>query len=287
MSAPINSASAPPTLEVLLEGASALPTLPQVVAHILKTLNDDNADADSLVLQLNTDPAIVARLLAAANSSAFGLSSQVATTRQAILVLGLETVRSITLATALIEHFGHTTSAFDSRQLWRHSLGVATCARAIAERVGCNPEAAFSAGLLHDIGQLLMVAVAPESCAQVRIRMRQLNEPIINAEQAIFGYDHATAGGELAKLWKLPDDITSGIRGHHAPDSGDDGEIGDLVHIAEVLSHALDLGEAEHNHVPNVSEIALLRLGTDWTSLAARFPEIEARYDGVRLALGL
>lgn len=283
----MSAENSPPNLEKLLEGANALPTLPQVVTHILKTLNDDNADADSLVQQLNTDPVIVARLLAAANSSAFGLASQVATTRQAILVLGLETVRSITLATALIEHFGRSTSAFDSRLLWRHSLGVATCARTLAERTGYNPEAAFSAGLLHDIGQLLMVSVAPDACAEVRIRMRQLGEPIIDAEQTIFGYTHAEAGSALARLWKLPTDIISGINAHHTPESGDDGEIGDLIHIAEVLSHALDLGNAAQNCVPNVAEIALLRLGADWSSLSARFPEIEARYEGVRVALGL
>lgn len=283
----MNGENSPPTLEKLLEGANALPTLPQVVSHILKTLNDDNADADSLVLQLNTDPVIVARLLAAANASVFGLASQVATTRQAILVLGLETVRSITLATALIEHFGRFTSAFDSRQLWRHSLGVATCARTLAETIGYNPESAFSAGLLHDIGQLLMVAVAPDACAGVRIRTRQFDEPITTAEQAVFGYDHAAAGSALARLWKLPNDIIAGINAHHTPDSGDDGEIGDLIHIAEVLSHALDLGTAEQNRVPHVVEIAQLRLGIDWASLAARFPEIEARYAGVRLALGL
>jgi putative nucleotidyltransferase with HDIG domain len=283
----MNGKISAPSLEELLQGAGKLPTLPQVVTHILKSLNDDNADADSLVQQLNTDPAIVARLLAAANSSAFGLSAQVATTRQAILVLGLKTVRTITLATALIEHFSHSTSAFDSRQLWRHSLGVATCARTIAERMGGNPEAAFSAGLLHDIGQMLMVAVAPDSCAEVRVRMRQDDEPITFAEQAVFGYDHATAGGALARHWNLPDDIIAGINGHHLPDSGDDGEMGDLIHLAEVVSHALELGEVERNLVPEVSEIAQFRLGIEWSALSARFPEIEARYAGVRLALGL
>ncbi len=97
----------------------------------------------------------------------------------------------------------------------------------------------------------------------------------------------AIAGGELARLWRLPEDIVGAIHGHHRPDSGEDGEIGDLVHIAEVLSHALDLGASERNHVPDVSEIALLRLGLDWSMLAPRFPEIEARYSGVRQALGL
>lgn len=276
----------PPTLEVLLETAHTLPTLPQVVKHILETLNDDNANADSLVQQLNTDPAIVARLLAAANSSAFGLSSQVASTRQAILVLGLATVRSITLATALVERFAHV-GGFDGRQFWRHSLGVATCARSIAERTGCHPEAAFSAGLLHDIGQLLMATAAPEATALAGKRMNETGISITAAEEAIFGYDHAAVGAALAQRWRLPGDITCGIRAHHAPDSGEDGEIGDLIHIAEVLSHALDLGVAPKNRVPEVSEIALLRLGTDWSTLAARFPEIEARYEGMRQALGI
>ena len=279
--------SAAPSLAELLAGASALPTLPQVVSHILETLNDDQADADSLVQRLNTDPTIVARLLAAANSSAFGLSSQVASTRQAILVLGLETVRTITLATALIEHFGHVTSGFDGRQLWRHSVGVGTCAKVVAEQIDHDAETAFSAGLLHDIGQLLMIAVAPDACAAVRIRMKQEDIGIVAAEQAVFGYDHSLAGSELARLWRLPENIVGAIHGHHDPDSGDDGEIGDIVHIAEVLSHALDLGQAEKNHVPDVSEIALVRLGLDWSALAPRFAETEARYEGVRLALGL
>lgn len=274
-----------PPLDSLLESAHALPTLPQVVHHILETLNDDSASADALVQELNTDPAIVARLLAAANSSAFGLSSQVVSTRQAILVLGLATVRTVTLATALMERFGHVGA--DGRQLWRHSLGVATCARTIAESTGSNPEAAFSAGLLHDIGQLLMVAVAPEAMAQAVAQARDAGQPIIAAEQAVFGYDHAAVGAELAHLWRLPDDIVCGIRAHHHPDSGEDGEMGDLIHVAEVLSHALDLGEIPHNRVPDVSEIALLRLGVDWPALSHHFPGIEARYEGVRLALGL
>ncbi|MFC5303142.1 HDOD domain-containing protein [Azospira restricta] len=273
-----------PTLERLLASADVLPTLPQVVRHILQTLNDESASADALVHELNTDPAIVARLLAAANSSAFGLAGQVASTRQAILVLGLSTVRRITLATALLDRLGQVGG--DGRQFWRHSLGVATCARAIAECLGQPPEVAFSAGLLHDVGQLLMAAVAPEATVLAGERAAA-GESIVAAERAVFGYDHAVVGAELACRWRLPGDIVGGIRAHHQPDSGEDGEIGDLIHVAEVLSHALDLGQVPHNRVPAVSEIALLRLGVDWPDLSGQFAGIEARYEGSRLALGL
>lgn len=287
MSEETRAAVSAPTLDALLAAAGTLPTLPQVVRHILESLNDDGADADSLVHHLNTDPVIVARLLAAANASALGLSSQVASTRQAILVLGLEKVRSITLATALIAQFSHVRQGFDCRQLWRHSLGVATCAQVVAARVDCHPEAAFSAGLLHDIGQLLMVTAAPAASLEVHRRLAQGDASVIVAEHVVFGYDHALVGSRLADDWRLPADIIAGIHGHHDPESGDDGEIGDLIHIAEILSHALDLGQPEHSQVPEVSELAQLRLGIDWPDIATHFPEIEARYEGMRRALGL
>lgn len=278
--------SAPP-LDSLLAQALALPTLPEVARYIITTIDDDRADADSLVEHLNADPAVVARVLAAANSSAFGLANRVDSTRQAILILGLEKVRSITLATALVDRVNPSSVAFDPRLLWRHSLGVAVCAGAIAEQIGYNPETAFTAGLLHDIGHLLMFAVAPDAFEVVLQRRQNLDECIVDAERSVFGYDHAHAGGELARLWNLPTDIRDGIRGHHDPEAIDGGEMRDLVHLAEVLSHALDLGELSNNRVPDLSEAACARLGVEWPAFARRFDEIEADYRELLLALSL
>lgn len=276
-----------PTLEMLLSKASALPTLPEVARYIITTIDDERADADSLVERINADPAVVARLLAAANSSAFGLSNRVDSTRQAILILGLEKVRGITLATALVDRVSPASAAFDPRLLWRHSLGVAVCAGAIAAQIGYNPETAFTAGLLHDIGHLLMFAAAPETFEKVLQRRQNLDENIVDAEHAVFGYDHAHAGGELARLWSLPGDIADGILGHHDPEAVDGGEMRDLVHLAEVLSHALDLGEQPNNKVPDLSEAACARLGIEWPIFAPRFTVIEADYQDMLLALSL
>lgn len=276
-----------PTLAEVLSGASALPTLPEVARFIITTIDDDTSNADSLVTLLNTDPAIVARILAAANSSVFGLSSHVDSMREAILVLGLEEIRSITLATAVVDRFNMKSANFDPRMLWRHSLGVATCARIIAEQNQFNAETAFTAGLLHDIGQLLLFAVAPQSFEEVLVRRQRLDETIIEAEQAVFGFDHAVAGGELLKKWRLPADIVDGILGHHDPERGDFGEMGDLIHVAEVLSHALDLGELPNNRVPNLSDLACARMGIEWSAFSEKFAEIEARYDEILHALSL
>ncbi|OIQ89932.1 ribonuclease Y [mine drainage metagenome] len=275
------------SLEEILSRVSTLPTLPEAARYVIATIDDETANADSLVDRLNTDPIVVARILAAANSSAFALRSRIDSMRQAILVLGLKEIRTITLATAVIDRLNLGSGAFDPRILWRHSLGVAVCARAIAEDLRYNPEAAFTAGLLHDIGQMLLFAAAPELFEEALRRCRELDEPIVESEQAVFGFDHAVVGAELVRHWRLPTEIADGIGGHHDPEGGHFGEMGDLIHVAEVLSHALDLGKLPDNRVPAVSSLACARLGIDWADFSPRMADIEAAYDEILLALNL
>jgi HD-like signal output (HDOD) protein len=109
-------------LDLVLKRAHALPALPQIVSKILKTLADDAANADTLGEQISGDPAIVARILAAANAGAFG-GHPIHSVRQAILLLGLGRVKDITLATAIIERYQGVAS-FDSQHLWLHSLMI-------------------------------------------------------------------------------------------------------------------------------------------------------------------
>ncbi len=279
----------PPGLDQLMAHAEALPSLPEIVQHLMRSLKDEGADVDTLAHHINADPAIVARLLAAANSSAFGVSTRIDSARQAFYYLGVNRVVNIIMATALIQRFDMRTADFDVRLLWRHALGVAICARVLAEQIGIDPEMAFTAGLLHDIGQVLMFAAAPSAYAQ-SLELRQRNDvSILAAEIEVFGYDHTAAGSLLAKDWKLPSEIAEAIAAHHEPDldSNTGSELGDLIHLAEVLSHALDLGEQPNNRVPDLSERACANLGVSWPTFARKFPEIEARYDGIRIALGI
>jgi len=276
----------PPSLSELTAHAEAIPSLPEVVNHLTRTLGDERADVDTLAHHINSDPAIVARLLAAANSVTSGLSTRIFSARQAFLVLGVDRIVSIVLASALTYRYDTRSSGFDARLLWRHSLGAATCARVLAEQTNNNPEMAFTGGLLHDIGQLLMFTASPASYVLALDQRRQQGLSLVAAERQVFGYDHAIAGRELARVWKLPGEIAEAIAAHHEPDDVGS-EIGNLVHVSEVLSHALDLGELPGNRVPEVSELAVAQLGVPWSRIAAHFPEIEARYDGIRIALGI
>ncbi|MDR0441653.1 MAG: HDOD domain-containing protein [Candidatus Accumulibacter sp.] len=278
--------SAPPSLEQLLDHAHALPSLPEVVAYLIRALNDENANLETLADQVNSDPAIVARLLAAANSVSSGLSKRVHSAGQALLLLGANRVADIVLTSSLIYCYDERTTGFSAPLFWRHSLGVAICARVLAEQTGINPEPAFIGGLLHDIGRLLMHTASPGYVLQVLDHRQRDDAQLIVAERAVFGYDHCEAGRMLANAWKLPPDIVDTIAWHHEPD-GASREVCDLVHIGECLSHALDLGEIAANRVPDLSELACARLGLSWPKFASHFAEIEARFDNFRLAMGI
>ena len=276
----------PPRLDELSSYADTLPSLPEVVNYLIRSLKDEGADVDTIVHHINADPAITARLLAAANAVGSGLSSRIYSAKQAFIVLGVDRIVGIIVASALIHRLDSGGSGFDARQLWRHSLGVACCARVLAEQSGINPDAAFTAGLLHDIGQLLMYTASPIDYLQVLELRRNQDISIVAAEHAVFGYDHAQAGQALAQTWNLPSEIEEAISAHHAPDEFGT-EMGNLIHVSEVLSHALDLGEQSNNRVPELSELACANLGLSWPKFAGHFAESEARYDGLRLALGL
>ena len=276
----------PASLEELPSHAESLPSLPEVVNYLMHTLNDECADVDTLAHHINSDPAIVARLLAAANSVGSGLSTRIYSAKQAFLVLGVDRIVTIILASALIHRYDNRNAVFDARLLWRHSIGVATCARVLAEQTGVNPDIAFTGGLLHDIGQLLMFVTSPVSYVQA-LDLRHTNDiSLVAAERAVFGYDHTKAGRVLALSWKLPEEIEEAISAHHEPDEVGSG-IGNLIHVSEVLSHALDLGEQPDNRVPDLSELACADLGISWPKLAGSFSDIEAGYDGLCLALGV
>lgn len=273
------------SLEAVMAKASVLPALPQVVMHILDSLADENSGAEELAEHIASDPAVVARLLAAANAGAMGHSGRVTSVRQAIMMLGVARIRTITMATAVIDRFT-AVPPFDAQQLWLHSVGVAVCAEEIARHAGLGAEECYTAGLLHDIGQLLMFGVDPFGYSEAMRQRIERDVGIIAIERELLGLDHAQVGSELARLWKLPQSVADAIAGHHGAEEVDS-EMADAVHIAEVLAHALDLGSSPSNQVPDMSDLSAARMGIDWSEFAEHFPRIEARFDCARLMLGL
>ncbi|MDT3736965.1 MAG: HDOD domain-containing protein [Denitratisoma sp.] len=274
--------------ETVLSRIADLPALPAVVGDILGAIEDETETVERLVGRVNADPVLVARILGAANAAAQGGRQRIGSLMDAITLLGFNRVRQLVLMTALVRQFQPLAPGFDPTAFWRHSFAVAACAGALARETAFDEELAFNAGLLHDIGQLLIVVAFPREFEEILARMAALDTDTdtVEAEREVLGLDHGQVGSILAGYWRLPEAFVEAIDGHHQPDVTNYEAYSNIVHVAEVLSYALDIGTVPRSVVPALSDFARAHLGVSWPAVAGRFGEIEARYRAACLDFG-
>ncbi len=192
-----------------------LPTIPPVLAGIVALIDSDTAGARRLVELIERDQSLTAKLLRLANSAFFGQSRRVSTVPRAILLLGFSTVRNLALGVKVWEALAGDVTRKRLEELWAHAVTVAVCAKALAGRLrACDPDEAFTAGLLHDVGRLV-IAVRFRDMYWDTVGGAAESEPIEQLERATFGVDHAEVGGWLLEAWALPPIIVEAVRQHH------------------------------------------------------------------------
>jgi putative nucleotidyltransferase with HDIG domain len=234
-----------------------LPSLPAIVMELLNSIDQENVDIGVLAKKVSQDQALTAKTLRFANSSFYGTPSKVTTIQQAITLLGVANVRDLITAAAISGIFPENQCpGFNFRAFWKHSIGAAICAKLLARYVHVNTDYAFTAGLLHDIGRLVLVTRFPENYAAV-IAYRKANDCyMLEAERAVLGIDHMVAGHALAMHWQFSDVMQHAIVGHHEPEKSAPNALVALVHVANSIVHALDLAGVEDDLVPPLSLIA-------------------------------
>ena len=262
-----------------------LPALPTVVLELINTFNQPDVDVARLAETISHDQALAARTLRVANSSFYGLASKVKTINQAIMVLGFDTVRSLVSAGAIVHALPGDNTHLDLVQFWRHSMATAVCARSIARRTRLNQDYAFLAGLLHDIGRLVLATRFPQQYAAAMAWRDQHDALQVDAEQQVLGIDHQQAGLMLAETWKFPVLIQRAIGHHHGPEVDDLGDVPSIVHVANAVVHALDLGAGADSLVPPLSQTAWSSLRLDSGMLQAVFRETEEQYEAACIIL--
>jgi putative nucleotidyltransferase with HDIG domain len=203
-----------------------LPPLPAVVHELIELLGQDGVGAQRLGAALAKDPALTLTTLRLANSSFYGVSRQVATVSEAVCVLGLRNLRGLVTAAAMASAFPDRRSAdFDAGQFWRHAIQSAVGSRLLAQAVGADEEAAFSLGLLHDIGSLAMAHVFPDRWRLLEARragrpgtlgVEAAEAADLAAEHELFGLDHAAVGAALLGRWQFSPWFVEAVRLHHA-----------------------------------------------------------------------
>lgn len=268
------------SIEELIGSVEDLPSLPAVVMELLGSIEQEDIDTAVLAKKVASDPALMAKTLRLANSSAYGLQVKATTIQQAMTFLGYETMRQLIMAAALTGCFpAGRCPGFNDRAFWRHSIASAACARVLARRVRFNPDYAFTAGLLHGIGRLVLVSRFPERYQSVLSLRDKRDCELAEAERALMGIDHVDAGVALAEHWHFSDTMRQAIAFYRLPEAPGAGFLATIVHVASAVVHALDLAGDQDELVPRVSAVAWTALGLSEEAWLEVFHETELQVE--------
>lgn len=273
----------PLSRDEVIERIRTLPSFPDIVLEILATLDDPESNLKLLVDHIQHDPVIAARVLSSANVAAVRTQrvSAIRDTFTAVSLIGMGSVREMALISSIADFVGDIASdAGMSASYWRHSVAVGVCSQELA--LCCSGpvsvDVALIAGLLHDIGQLWLHRFKTDAFGVIWKQEISCGVGIEQAERDQFGTDHASIGAWLAEHWGLPANLVSAIRCHHAPDKELAEPLVPVVHVAEVLSNALDISGRDKNRVTSISSAACNRLGLVWNEgVRPLFGRMEAR----------
>lgn len=277
---------------LLRQRVSELPALPQAVMEVLAILRSENARTEDCAERIARDQSMTARTLRLANSAFYGVPGRVATIRDAVHLLGRRTLGSLLTTAAVSAQFGAChCPGFDFGVFWRHALGVAIAAQAIAHELALDEDLAFTSGLLHDIGRLALAAHFPTEQAAVMAHARAADVPMLEAEHAVLALDHTQVGAMIASHWRFPEAVVQAITQHHAPTAarapGPLASMADVVHVADAMTHALDLSHCDNEAVPELDELAWERLALKPTHCLRVFERTEAGVAALCQALSL
>lgn len=257
-----------------------LPALPLVVTELLSSFAKEDIDVEAIASRIARDQGLAARVLRVANSSFYGLQNRVGSIHEAVVVLGFRAVRSMVLVVGMNGAFRvDDCPGFEVVAYLRHGLAVGLVARELAPACGCNPEVAFTAGLLHDIGELVLASCFPREYSGALALRQERDCLLLAAERDSLGITHAEVGELLAETWHFPPELRHAVAYHHAPH--DDDRLVSLVHVADVSAHALGLSYFDGELVPPLDGAAWRRLGVGWEGLARVLPRVDADFEAL------
>jgi len=250
--------------EQVLERLTRLPTLPVLIRELMSEFRSKNVSINKLAHNLSRDPALSATMLRLANSSFYGMSGRIASLHHAVIVLGTQTLEAMVVAAGMARQFTKLGGlSGDARRFWRHSFASAICARNMSAQLMLDTETAFAAGLLHDIGRLVLASLFVAEYEQVVARKNKFEIPLLEAERTLLGLDHAAVGAALAHRWNLPQTLQHAIGHHHEPGRAMEQPISEVIYGANLLTQNPDSPAVQTAYEIDTAQPIWLRLGLD------------------------
>ena len=270
----------------------SVPVLPELADHVIRMALENEVSVTKLADLIEKDQALTARILSLANSTYYKRSRDIYTVRDAVVVVGLDSVRTVALGVSVLGMFPTVKdSGLDYKDFWRHSMACALYAEAMMETVSQPLSTkAFCVGLLHDIGKLVLDRTMPHDYAQALQKAREGTKPLIEVEDEILGTNHAEIAREVLSYWKLPPVYEESVWCHHAPIKVIDDEqykISGVVHIANILAHMTCVGASGNNYPQEISMQLLKKFHLEQDVLDNLMNSIPKQIDAICEEIGV
>lgn len=260
-------------LEALLNYPRALPAMPRAVTDLLGEMNKEDPSPKRVADLISRDPALTTRVLRLSNSAFFRVSRKIGSAEEAVSLLGMTHVRSLVMAAALGSGF-KSVPGIDLKQFWRYSLRVADISRSLAGLLRQNEGNAFTAGLIHGVGILIMHIAMPDEMVPLDMRTPPLDLQRAASETAAFGYCYAEVGAGMIEKWQFPQDMVSALRHQIAPFEGEAYDaLGGVLHLASWRARAEELQLDDNGLASTFPDMVGLTLGLDLGSVLGKDPE--------------
>ena len=263
----------------LIDKVQGLPTLPSMLNSVNQLILNERTSAKEVAQIISSDPALTSKVLRVVNSSFYGFPNRITTITHAIVILGFNTIKSIVLSSTIFDVFrrGTKPGEFDRTEFWKHSIGCGAAAKVLGRRIHYPMlEELFIAGLLHDVGKIVLDQYLPEKFGEVTALVRAKDILIGEAEFQVLGVTHADVGAWLFEKWNLSKGLVETVRCHHNPAlAGETQRFAEIIHVADVLVRAVGFGSGGDRKIPAISDAA-------WRSLGL----VESELDGLLAQTG-
>jgi putative nucleotidyltransferase with HDIG domain len=229
-------------IDTLLERVDRLPPMPRVLPRLLSLLSDPETDLTQIFELVAVDTALTARLLRACNSACFGMSRPVNDVSEAVHRLGFQTVYRTVAAVSGASCFKSPEPGEPhADRLWRHSVTTAFAAQFVAEDAGLDGSMLFTAGILHDLGKIVLSGAQVEAGEPPEDGTLEAIGDALRWERTTYGFSHAEVGGRMLERWHFSDELATSVKCHHSPETGGGGaRFAACVSLADTLAHHLD-----------------------------------------------
>lgn len=268
----------------LLLAVKDLPTLPEVLKYVSKLLEDPRSSTQQVAKLISRDQVLSAKVLKMVNSPVYGFPGRISTIQHALVLLGYNVIRGLIISTSVFELMTKSMTG-----LWEHSVGCAMACGLIAREAGFKePEEYAVAGLLHDLGKVIVALQLPKAKDEVDSVVQQEDLLYLEAEKKILGFGHDRVNAWVADHWNLPLNLKIGISGHHRPVSAQHfPKMACVVHVGDFLTRVLEIGSGGEDHVPYLDPQALELLSLDLSHLDKVMDAMLAEMEDGGLSMGL